>query len=122
MVYSIDKDLVDNNEQYVDQLKEKVIETIDNDFDTPKAFALIFDFIREQNKRGKAGKSVYNLFLELNEIFDVFDFSTKTVPDEIKALIEKKNELRKEKRFDEADKIREEIERAGYSIEDTRLN
>lgn len=99
-----------------------VIETIDNDFDTPKAIALIFDFIREQNKRGKAGKSVYNLFLELNEIFDVFDFSAKVIPDEIKALIEKRNELRKEKRFDEADKIREEIERARYSIEDTRLN
>ena len=45
---------------------------MDDDFDTPKALAVIFDFVKEVNKTG-GGKKSCNLIIEFDKIFSVFD-------------------------------------------------
>ena len=40
------------------------------------------------------------------------------IPKEIKELVEKREELRKKEKWDEADKIRQQIEKLGWKIED----
>jgi len=40
------------------------------------------------------------------------------IPKEIKLLIEKREKLRKEENFTEADRVRAEIEGKGYQVED----
>ncbi len=42
----------------------------------------------------------------------------RNIPEEIKNLISKREKLRKEGKYDEADKIRDEIEELGYTVSD----
>lgn len=119
-ISNIDKTYEDKeNRQAVEKLKIAVIDSLDNDFDTPAALASVFDFIRDQNTRGKAGKNVFNIFQELNQVFDFLQFKSHEIPDEVQELVNTRNRLRSEKKYAEADKVREEIEKKGYTIKDT---
>ncbi|MBI4099890.1 cysteine--tRNA ligase [Candidatus Microgenomates bacterium] len=114
-VAHLDEKLEDGS---VGELRTKVEGFLDDDFDTPKALAAIFDFIREQNARGPGGKNVAAYFKELNEIFDFMDFGGKSVPQEVEKLLAKRDELRKSGDYAQADKIRQEIIKMGYTVED----
>jgi len=99
---------------------------LDNDFNTPKAIALIFNFIRKANKlidknliSRKDAKKIQNFFKEINSIFDIIDFKKEKVPIKIKKLVQEREKYRKEKNFKKADEIRKEIEALNYQIEDT---
>lgn len=113
-VSNIDMNLDDD----VGELKAQVLEQLDNDFDTPKALASIFSFIRAH--QGKAGKNTYAFFQELNGVFDFFKFE-KEIPPEIRKLLEKREQLRSEKKFAEADEIRKEIEARGFKVSDLKI-
>lgn len=102
----------------IEDLKVKVLSFLDQDFDTPKAIAAIFDFIREQNAQGPAGKNVRQFFQQLNTMFDFLTFESKASSDQVKALLAQREKLRQEKKFVQADKIRDEIIKLGYTVED----
>ncbi len=122
------KDMKDGDiEADVKSLKEKVLEHLCDDLDTPKAFAEIFKFIDEyENKKLKNGKEVYETFIDLDKIFGLnlekLVEEIKDIPQEIIELAEKRKELRKQKNYTEADKIREELYEKGYIIEDIGLD
>lgn len=112
-IASIDKNLEDD----VSSLKAQIVEALDNDFDTPKAFAIIFYYIRKN--RNNAGKNAYKLFEELDTVFDFFEFE-KVIPEEIQELLDQRERFRTEKNYSEADKIRQQIEKMGYTVKDTK--
>lgn len=121
-VKHIDKDYDDAiNVEPLEKLGGKIIEKLDDDLNTPEALAAIFEFIREQNSRGQAGKNIYKLFEELNAVFDFINFSGASIPPEIKVLLDKRETLRREKKFSEADEVRKQIEEKGFKVEDTKL-
>jgi cysteinyl-tRNA synthetase len=105
----------------VNELKAEIYESLDNDFDSPKAFASIFNFIRKSNLNGGGGKNTREFFEELNKIFDflIFEEVGGGVSVEAENLLRERNRLRREKEYDKADKVREEIERLGFVIEDS---
>ena len=107
-----------DEETAVNELKNKTDVALGNDFDTPTAFAQIFDFIRRANSKGVSGKHVYNYFVELNQFLNIFDFVKEDVPEEIVVLANLRLEAKKSKNWAEADGIRTEIEKKGYTIED----
>ena len=102
----------------IENARKDFLKHMDDDFDTPKALAVIFDFVREANKEGGSKKS-YELMLELDKIFNVLSIEDVKLSSEIKNLVEKREKARKEKDFKKADKIREKIKNKGYVIEDT---
>jgi len=102
----------------VGELREKINLSLSNDFDTPTAFATLFEFIRSQNSKGVSGKFIYDYFVELNHFLDIFEFEKEEIPQEIKDLGQKRLEARAEKNWEMADKLREEIEKKGYLVED----
>ena len=51
---------------------------------------------------------------------DFFEFN-KEIPDEIIELLKLREKLRGEKKFAEAYKIREEIEKHGYDVKDHKI-
>ena len=61
----------------IEKAKKEFIKCMDDDFDTVKALAVIFDFIREANKKG-AGKKSYELMLEFDKKFILFSSSRFT--------------------------------------------
>ncbi len=87
---------------------------INDDLDTPKALALTWNLI-------KNSKADYNLLLDFDKVFglDLNKVKKQVIPKKIKDLAKKREQYRKENNFKQADKIRKEIEKQGYTIEDT---
>jgi len=106
-----DKDLIERT-------RKEFVKYMDDDFDTPKALAVIFDFIKEVNKKG-GGKKSYELMLEFDKIFGLLETEEQKVPKEIMELIDEREKARKENDFKKADEIREEIKKKGYILEDS---
>ena len=116
-----------NSKFKIDKFKNKFEEAMDDDFNTPKAMAVIFELIREVNpmldKNQITQEEVKQILEFLKFIDEIFGFILKKervkIPEEIKKLAQKREILRKEKKWEEADKIREEIKKLGYEIQDT---
>jgi cysteinyl-tRNA synthetase len=102
----------------IEKTKKEFIEAMDDDFDTPKALAVIFDFVREVNKVG-GGKKAYNLMKDFDKVFGILSEEEVKLEDEVKKLIEKREKARKNKDWKLADEIRIKIKDLGYILEDT---
>lgn len=105
-------------DKYYKKVKEEFINAMDDDIDTPRAFAILFNLIKEINKKG-GGKKAYKLISEINNIFNIFDLKEVKLPKNIKDLVNEREKARKNKDFKEADMIREIIKKEGYVLEDS---
>ncbi len=111
------------------EVKEKFYKQLDDDFNTPKAFAVLFEFMKEINKlldEGTVGKKdahhLYKFFEEINTIFDIIDFKKlkrSNVPQEVKELVKIRENYRKSLEWQKADETRKEIEKYGFLVDDT---
>ncbi|MBI2546529.1 cysteine--tRNA ligase [Candidatus Woesearchaeota archaeon] len=98
--------------------KAAFIKAMDDDFDTPKALAIIFDFMREVNKKG-GGRKAYNLMKEFDSIFNILTLEGIAITPELKELLQKREAARQKKDFRAADAIRNQIRKKGYLVEDS---
>ncbi len=110
-------------------MQELFWQELADDFNTPKAFAVIFEFIKEINVllaenalSKKDADQIYKFFEEINKIFNVIDFKKvkkSNIPTEVKKLLKLRENYRKEKNWQKADELRLEIEKYGFLIDDT---
>lgn len=121
-VFSIDPNFDDReNVEEINKLNDQLTSFLDNDFDTPKAFGAIYEFIRNQNIKGKAGRYVYDYFSEINKFLDFLQFSDENdMEKEIAVLVEEREKFRKNKQYDKADEIRDSLAKKGVEVYDTR--
>ena len=105
------------NKELIEKARKSFFDALNDDFDTPKATSVLFDFIREANKND-IGNNCYRLMKEIDAIFDLFDFTEEKIPKEIKLLAEKRENYRQLKDWKKSDEIREEIRKKGNLIED----
>lgn len=110
----------------IEAAKKKFIRCMDDDLNVPRALAAIFDMVSAVNKKIDANKAdkkslemTLDLLADINRIFDILVESKTTLTKEEKQLVEKREHLRKEKKFAEADKIREALKHKGILLEDT---
>jgi len=104
-------------------------ESMEDDFNTPKAIAVIFDLINEgnsllaENKLSEAdAKDISKFLRNTDEVFG-FIFGEKIkekIPAEIIKLVEEREKCRKQGLWKKSDEIRNEIEKSGYRLEDTK--
>lgn len=121
----------DNNQEtetvsdQIDQLEKQFHEAMEDDFNTPKATASIFTFIKNIQsklwslKKQDAQKSyitITNLIKSLG-----LDLSIPATPNEVQELLKERDKLRSNKQFIQADKLRNKLKTLGYEIEDTPL-
>ena len=113
----------------IKNFKENFYKELSDDFNTPKAFAVMFEFINKANtllEKGfmskKQAGDVYKIFQEINKIFGIINFKkvNKTIPAEIKKLVQAREIHRKNKEWQKADEARLQIERQGFIVEDTK--
>lgn len=107
----------------VEEFKNRVLEELCDDLNTPNAFAKIYEFIDEVKKKDvKNGKEIYEVFIDLDRIFGLnlekLLKEIKEIPEQILAKADLRKKFRMEKKYKEADEIREEIQKQGYFIED----
>jgi len=66
----------------------------------------------------------YDLILEFDEVLgldlrkSVEGLSEEQAPEELTKMLEERNRLREEKKWEEADAVREKIEKQGWRVED----
>lgn len=122
------KDVKSNSGEGIDiqKVESDFYKELDDDFNTPSALAVIFDFIKETNKQldenrvsKKDAKSILAFLKKFNEVFDIIDFKKPSIPIEIKRLADEREKARKEQDWRRSDEIRKEIEDKGYKVEDT---
>ncbi|MCM3762404.1 cysteine--tRNA ligase [Alkalihalobacillus oceani] len=111
----------------IEALKQRFIVEMDDDFNSANGIAVLFDLAKEANRylrEDKTSVKVLTAFLDqFQEFADVLGLSLHTeselLDDEIEALIEQRNEARKQRNFALADQIRDELKEQGIILEDT---
>lgn len=104
-------------------------EAMDDDFNTPKAIAVIFELIGKVNPLFERGtisredaKTILSFLQEVDTIFGCIFWgrvSKINIPEEIQRLVRMREEYRKRQEWGKADELREELQRKGWLIEDT---
>lgn len=104
---------------------QKFFTALDDDFDTPKALATVFNIVKranafmdKNNPTKKEKEEILNFFKEFNKIFAVLPKKEK-VPQKIMQLAKEREKYRQEKNWARADEIRNQTENLGYKIEDS---
>ncbi|QNO16647.1 cysteine--tRNA ligase [Alkalicella caledoniensis] len=110
----------------VDSLIEKYYTVMDNDFNTADGLSILFELVREVNTYLKEGSNINTLnhmqtaFETLNFCFDLIqEKDSKNLEEEIESLIEERQLARKERDFQKADAIRNQLLDKGIILEDT---
>ncbi|MFX0141707.1 MAG: DALR domain-containing protein, partial [Candidatus Hodarchaeota archaeon] len=101
---------------------------MDDDFNNPKALAIIYEFVKKINSSLNNKKEILikakKTLLELLGVFGL-DFTKKKEGIEIKLnelvniIIHIRDRARKEKNYDLSDELRNKLKEAGIQLEDT---
>ncbi len=122
--------LLDKNIDNLDIIKQKekgFLEAMDNDFNTALALGHIFSLVSIINRQVDKGNVSLKDIIRLKKFFDIVDkvlgvniFSElPKLSKKYIELIKKREKARKEKMFDEADRIRDYLKTKGVILEDT---
>ncbi len=107
--------------------KQNFKDAMDDDINTADAISAIFDLVKFLNTNYSENTALLNvseaheLICELCNVLGILDAAeAEFLDDEIEALIEERNNARKEKNFARADEIRDMLKENGIILEDTR--
>ena len=98
--------------------EKMLIDRVNNDLNTPQALAVMWDML----KSNIIDSEKYSLMLEFDKVLGLeLDKTPKQepIPQEVMNLQKERDELRKTGDFNQADKLRKEIENMGYTVKDT---
>jgi cysteinyl-tRNA synthetase len=107
-------------------LKQKFVEAMDNDFDTPQAIAVLFELAKEINRAAEQGANIgeaQNTLLELASVLGLtLKEKAQPAPEAeafISLLASIRDDLRQNKQWQLADRIRQGLADLGVTLEDT---
>lgn len=114
----IDNKKIDDN--LLLNLEDQFKESMDDDFNTPRALAVIFQLVKIINK--SKNKSAFNLFKKLCLILGIIylEDGSAQVPDEIKQLAKQRWQAKNNKDWLQADGLRDELKAKGYIVKDSK--
>lgn len=111
------------------QYKTRFLEAMDDDLNTPRALAAIFDLARDINRAQDSGRSASEAQQSLRDLGSILGltFQGRNVEGQqqlaaqpfIELLLNTRAELRQAKQYALADRIREGLEQQGVTLEDT---
>ncbi|MEJ5229570.1 MAG: cysteine--tRNA ligase [Pseudothermotoga sp.] len=119
---------IPRNDQWLEETRAKFCESLDEDFNTPKAVALIFDLVNDLNRsmdegdEEKALKIYHLLRREFCPVLGLFEVPSqvgkKSIDEVLQILIDVRKQLRSLKMYDLSDKIRLELKERGIELKD----
>jgi cysteinyl-tRNA synthetase len=97
-------------------------DAVNDDLNLPRAFAALFELVRDANGKGAAG--TLGVFKRMDEVLGVIFFENEKkeeeIPAEVKALLDARAEARKSKNWAESDRLRDEIAALGWAVKDSK--
>jgi len=120
-IREIKENIVDAKDAMIDEkFRGEFIAALEDDFNIPQALAVLWELLKDDSL---INETKYLTALNFDIVLGLKLDSVKTekieIPAEIRALLDNRQKFREIGDFEEADRIREEIEGAGYVIEDT---
>jgi len=120
-------------EKRVEELRTRFVEAMDEDFNTPRALAALFDMSREINRfleekkqvSTELLKRVYDRFLELGKVLGLFQkervkkVGEKLAEDLMNLLVGLREDLRRKGDYELSDEVRAKLRELGVVVEDT---
>jgi len=106
------------------QFNNRFTKSISDDFNMPEALAVVWEMaksnLKQTQKIGLLKSWDEVLGLDLEKVSKVSKVpKVSKAPKEVKKLIDKREKLRKQKKWQQADEIRKKIEKMGFKIKDT---
>ncbi len=110
-----------------DYYQEKFQESMDDDFNTPLALSIFYDLITQTHKLEDENKitvtdlkNILSFWNKINIVFglDLKSLDKEEIAQEIIDLAKAREVARKNKDFQEADKLRDQLREKGFEIED----
>ncbi len=106
-------------EKKIDLYRQKFTDAISNDLNTPEALAVVWEVV----KSNIPSLDKYDLIISFDEVLGLKLNEEETsekpvVTKEMEELIKQRENFRKEGKYEEADKIREELMNLGYTVKD----
>ena len=101
----------------VKEWEERFKQALENDLQMPQVLAVVWEMSKNEELSGVEKLFLITKFDQLLGL-GLVEKKTEEIPVEILGLVEKRNKAREEKKWDEADKMREEIEKKGYKVLD----
>ncbi len=103
-----------------EEYKKEFLDTVNNNLNMPKALTVVWKLVR--NEKEVSNREKYELLQEFDKILAldlVREVFKEKLPQKIEELIRKREAARKRKDWSTADRLREEIKKLGYLLEDT---
>jgi len=114
----------------IEKGKKEFEKAMDDDFNTPRALASIFQLVNQGNlllnKNKLTSKNAKDILKFLKKVDKVFNFifwgkrETAKIPLSVKKLVKQREQARKKRDWKLADEIRKKIKQMGYQIKDTK--
>ncbi len=102
------------------EFERQFIDAVNDDLDTPKALATLWDLLDSDYPSEAKLESLFKFDQILGLSLKVtWEELRRPLPEEVKELVEKREALRNTQKWDEADKLRGQIEKFGFEIKDT---
>ncbi len=100
--------------------RDKFLKYINDDLDLPQAVALAWELVADRDQDDADKRAT---LIDFDKVFglkldSIPEVQTQEIPPEVQALVDTRNEARKEKDWTKADALRKEIEDRGYIVLD----
>ena len=106
---------------------ERFVEVMDDDLNTPRAVAVLFDLGRDIFRARDSGKNIEAAQAKLKELAGILGLTLEDAPrkadgqlsdEEVERLVKTRSELREARRYADADAARAELEAKGITLAD----
>lgn len=121
-VMSLSDDGVLDKDKF-DIYNNKFMEALSNDLNTSTCITILYDLLKDKDINDKTKRELIRNFdkvLSLDLLKDNNVEIDNELDEYIKDMIEKRNNYKKDKKYDKADEIRDELKKKGIIIKDTR--
>jgi cysteinyl-tRNA synthetase len=109
------------------EIEKHFRESLEDDFNTPKAVTVFRDLSRTVNKYLESGKNgqvlgkLYSLYRQFSDVLGLFvEAGKEEIPENVMKLVEEREAARKNKEWAISDALREKIKSLGYIVQDTK--
>jgi cysteinyl-tRNA synthetase len=99
-------------------LRERFSDALANDFNTPRALAQLFDWVREANRTGQAGDADLRAMLDILGLANLLELQSVEVPADVRSLADARERARAERDFARADELRDRLRALGWDVRD----
>jgi len=112
-----------NVSKLIKEVKIKFEKAMDDDLNVSETLSHIFEFVREVNSieelSKKDAEEIISVMKEFDKVLGFIKDEQEEVPEEINELVSQRELARKNKDWKQSDKIRSELSKKGWTVEDT---